>query len=425
MKKLIIILFLILFLFPSVCFSQNKILINEFLVDPQPQQVELINIGSERADISNWFIDDAGGATYFTIPHSSIIYPNACLVFSGDFNLNKSSSDMIRLFDSSAPPTSSSAVLIDSFSYKSSPGSLVSYQRLEDEKIFSTGSASFGFYNFKNQSCIILPTPTNQPSLIVTPSPTPSTFPTITLKPTQETALISYNNIYISEVMANPLPENKEWIEIYNDNDFSVNLDNWFIDDIENLGSTPKIFSLTIPSKDYRVIQLGSSILNNDGDSVRLLDFHKDLKDGFEYDSSTQGLTLGRKDLSNDEFCLQEQSYEKTNNPCVGSSQTPTLTITVQSITNPSPTITVIKNKISKVNNISQNNLREGDVLGESSSTFNRSTHKLENRELIKTFCALSVIYSLLTILSLLIKIKFIYGKVREFCTSFIYSPSK
>src|SRR3989339_855882 len=121
MKKIFFIL--LFFLFAVPCLAENKILINEFLIDPQPQQVEIINTSTEEADISGWIIDDSGGTTYYTVPQSNILHPNSFLVFSGDFNLNKSSVDIVRLINNSQQ-------LIDSFSYKSSSGSGITYQRL-------------------------------------------------------------------------------------------------------------------------------------------------------------------------------------------------------------------------------------------------------------------------------------------------------
>ena len=109
MFKLIIVFFYFYLTFVKLTFAQSKILINEFLVDPQPQSVEIFNSGTESADISDWIIDDSGGTTFYTIPKNNIIFPNQCLVFSADFNLNKTSADMVRLIDSSQ-------LLIDYFS---------------------------------------------------------------------------------------------------------------------------------------------------------------------------------------------------------------------------------------------------------------------------------------------------------------------
>ena len=57
--------------------------------------------------------------------------------------------------------------------------------------------------------------------------------------------------MYLSEVMVQPESGNNEWIEVYNANEFEVALDNWYIDDLENAGTTPKQLPLTIPAKSY------------------------------------------------------------------------------------------------------------------------------------------------------------------------------
>ena len=69
MKRLIFIIVFITFLFiVNFVFADSKILISEFLIDPQPQSVEIFNSGTESADVSDWIIDDSGGTTFYTIP---------------------------------------------------------------------------------------------------------------------------------------------------------------------------------------------------------------------------------------------------------------------------------------------------------------------------------------------------------------------
>ncbi|MCS7093078.1 MAG: hypothetical protein NZL96_01435 [Patescibacteria group bacterium] len=72
-------------------------------------------------------------------------------------------------------------------------------------------------------------------------------------------------------------------MEIFNNNDFQVQLRNWYLDDIENGGSSPKSFSIDIPAKSYRVILLSNSIFNNSSDSIRLLNPRREVEDSFEY----------------------------------------------------------------------------------------------------------------------------------------------
>jgi len=103
--------------------------------------------------------------------------------------------------------------------------------------------------NTSNQTACqsLTPTPTITPTTTITnaPIPTETSTPTpYTLTPTP-----SIDNVYLSEVMVNPSTGEKEWVEIYNNNDFSVNLVNWYLDDLENAGSSPKAFSLTIKER--------------------------------------------------------------------------------------------------------------------------------------------------------------------------------
>lgn len=292
-------------------FVKADVKINEFSPESSPQTVELYNNASESADISGWYIDDDGGSSnYFTIPPKALLYPQSCLVISSNLNLNKSTPDSIRLFDSSFPPASSSAHLIDVYSYKGSPGQDYSYGRNPDgQENWLIISSSFGKYNTNNQNCII--TPTTLPSHIPTNVPTPSPSHTPTSIPE------SYDNILISEVMVYPDSTEQEWIEFYNNNEFEVVLENWFIDDTENSGSALKTINLIIPPYSFAAYDLTSPMFNNDGDSVRLLDYYKLQKDGFEYGASRQNTTYSRVSWTSDSFCETSASKYGENNACL------------------------------------------------------------------------------------------------------------
>src|SRR3990167_2983604 len=92
-------LFIFLLFIQCALSSEKQIVINEFSIEPE-QKIELWNNSSTPIDVSNWYLDDSGGTTYFTIPLSTVLYPNSCVMFSDNFNLNKSSADTVRLFDS-------------------------------------------------------------------------------------------------------------------------------------------------------------------------------------------------------------------------------------------------------------------------------------------------------------------------------------
>ncbi|MDO8610279.1 MAG: lamin tail domain-containing protein, partial [bacterium] len=428
MKTIKIAIFLVcLFLFSFFLhkvLAENNILINELLIDPLPQKVEIINIGSESADISGWYIDDNGGTTFYTIPQSSILYPNSCLIFSSDFNLNKSSADTIKLFDQTAPPTQSNAILMDSFSYKLSSGSGISYYRFPDAtNNWTTGLANLGLFNTNNATCIVeptiaptltpaLPTPTPTPTL-PTPTniivgrdpdlPTPTSVGTYTLNPTP----MPITNIFLSEVMSYPNTNEHEWIEIYNNNNFSVSLKDWYVDDIENGGSSPKQFSLDLQANSYGIYDLSSSMFNNDGDTLRLLNSNKSLIEEFEYTDSVQGKTFGRNSLSSNDFCIQEPSKGNKNNDCIVQSNTPTLTTTTfvtQIINTQTPTkmISNIK-KITTITTIPfqkkpiNNQINQTEVLGVLTALNKPEILNTQNN-IIHFFIFNSITYSLLTI---------------------------
>ena len=75
-------------------------------------------------------------------------------------------------------------------------------------------------------------------------------------------------------------------------------------------GSMPKVISLQISSKEYATVIFSSSLFNNDQDNVRLLDFNKIQKDGFEYQNPRQGKSLGRVFLTVNPFAKKNPVME-------------------------------------------------------------------------------------------------------------------
>lgn len=415
MKKNFLLLTLFFLLNGSVVAATNNIFINEIQIEPD-QSIEIINIGQESADISGWYLDDNGGSTYFTIPQNTTLPASSCLVFSSNFNLNKSSSDTARLFDSTAPPTSDLARLIDSHTYSSSPGPNLTFFLLTDYLSWTSGASTLGKFNTTDTNCIIIPTA--MPSQSPSPMLSPTSIPTLTPSPTPTAT--PYTDIYISEVMTYPLSGDSEWVELYNNNDVPVFLMNWFIDDGENTGSVPKQFSLTIPSKSYAIYEFSSAIFNNNGDMVRLLDSNKNLKDSFEYSTSEQGKTLGRARLDSDTFCLQEASKTIHNKECIVTtiSSSPITKIT-PFLTNPVEVGPAIQLKIPSsqpLNMVTKKKTflqpKRGDmypkapinseVLGRANSI----KYKLVNNVASEALSLLSVCYSLLSAASIILKMK-------------------
>lgn len=274
--------------------------------------------------------------------------------------------------------------------------------------------------NYWSTTTIISKNSSNLPACFVltpTPTATPTSTPTPTIKPTPYPTPTSYDDIFLSEAMVNPASGEQEWVEIYNGNDFTVSLFNWYIDDIEGGGSSPKKFSLDIPSHGYKVFTFASSIFNNDEDSVRLLDFNKNLKDDFEYFMSSTGQTYGRT-VGTEDFCLQSPSYEAVNNSCltplvlVQSQPSPSITKVVKTVKSIAPTVKIAKFKVKN----EAKHINKAEVLGTADK------HTFQNPTLDQ-LSFLSLSYSLLTMLSILFKMKFKYAKLEKILFSLFYSP--
>ncbi|MDA1316805.1 MAG: lamin tail domain-containing protein [bacterium] len=184
------------------------------------------------------------------------------------------------------------------------------------------------------------PTTTKTPTLPPTQVPTvPTTMPTLT--PTMSTMKqkLSYENIFISEVMVAPNSGEYEWVELYNGNEFNVTLTNWYIDDIGDAGSTPRLITTSLPANGYEIVELSSGIFNNSGDTVRLLDNTSTLKHEFVYTTSEKGYTWGAKNAAFNSFCIQSPSKRMSNSECITVSDDSSASVQAAAVTvSPPPT---------------------------------------------------------------------------------------
>lgn len=397
------------YLFISSLLVHASVVLNEVAIQPN-QAVELYNSATTSADISGWYIDDVGGSTYYTIAPQTILAPLSCYVFTADFNFNKASSDVVRLFDNSYPPTTSSAKIIESYSYTKAPDTDYSFVKIIDGGgEWQTSISSLGLFNETLTSCVPTATPTPIPT--DAPTQTPTATPTSTPYPQQPIAPpTDYSNIFISEVFPYPAANEHEWVELYNNNDFQVALDNWYVDDGENTGSAPKLFTLLIEPYSYKAVDFASSLFNNSGDTARLLNADKAEKDSMEYGKVTQEKSIGRTSFENDEYCEQKPSKNAPNVACA-TQTTPITERVISTISKPTPTkkatssikkqvlartqkvpikATSLRPKITHVN---------GDILG-------MQVKKNRNSSPILYSSLVSFSYSLLTIVSIFIKMK-------------------
>jgi hypothetical protein len=193
--------------------------------------------------------------------------------------------------------------------------------------INGTPKETNNFFIFSTPTPILLPTP----SSTISPTPSPFLTPTVSLtpEPTSSPTSVSppqnYDNIFLNEVMANP-GEGPEWVELYNVNNFIVDLENWFLDDLADGGSAPQKLSLTIEPYGYGLVNLGKNIFNNTGDEVYLLNSSGQEKDHFSYSKTVVGQSWGKNE--DRAWCLQEPSPGEVNRGCFIKSPTGTTTPT-------------------------------------------------------------------------------------------------
>jgi len=378
-----VIVLLIIFLISAIPLS-GAVYLNEVLIDPQ-QSIELINTATGEADISKWYLDDSGGATFFSVPEHTSIPSNACIVFTSDFNLNKSSSDTVRLFDSTAAPTENGFTLIDSFSYKAGAGPGLSYARLPDgDGTWSTSSASIGKRNDNNTSC--LAEPTSAPTIILTQTPTQP------------------DNILLSEIMIRPQGDEHEWVELYNNNDHSVTLIDWYIDDVSNSGASPKKFSANLASYQYKIIELSSDIFNNTEDSARLLNGAQNEIDSTEYGDLRAYGSFGRQNIVGS-FCTMNPTKESVNTDClpnVSSALSPPTKVPTPSFI-PSPTARPI---LPTVHTSTVSKTFKGSILGTANSAPSKVFEFNSWPDIVKALTFFGFVASLLSAGSILLKLK-------------------
>ncbi len=106
--------------------------------------------------------------------------------------------------------------------------------------------------------------------------------------------------IFINEILPNPAGKDakNEWIELYNPNNFKVNLFNWQIRDKKGKTSTYTFPENTIiPAEDYLVLKEEKTkiILNNNGDGLELANPQGKIIDYVYFDKTFSGKSYNRK----------------------------------------------------------------------------------------------------------------------------------
>ena len=269
---------------PSATPYPAGVIINEFLAYPKTlysnEWVELYNTAAEPAELSGWKIDDeAGGSAPIALPAQSTIPALGYLVIELPGALLNNDADSVRLLR----PDGSSA---DSTSYAGSQPDL-SHSRAADGSWYISTANSPGAANLPPATPTASPThtptatrtpsPTHTPTTTRTPSPTHT--PTATLTPTCvgeggcAPSASWPEGISINEILAYPKTRySGEWIELFNAAAGAVDLSGWKIDDGAGGGAPIALPQFTaIAAGEYLVVNLPGALLNNGGDSARLL----------------------------------------------------------------------------------------------------------------------------------------------------------
>jgi hypothetical protein len=124
--------------------------------------------------------------------------------------------------------------------------------------------------------------------------------------------------ITVTEVYPSPLPEEEEWVELYNQCDQDIALAGWTIDDEYPKGSKPVTLGIdqTIAARSYRVLTgsvLSKIAYNNTGDSVLLRSPDGRIAAAVTYPSVKKGWSYA---LVGEEYCLTQRPTPGAPNEC-------------------------------------------------------------------------------------------------------------
>lgn len=304
MSKLIVLL--LFFVFPGYVYaSSSPVKISNFNSNTAPEWVEIQNQTDQLIDLSGWTIRDGNADTSDDISLSGCLGPLSYLSFYNQGSWLNNIGDTISVFNASN-------VLID-------------------QLVYTQGKVET---NPKTSSTACPATPTISPTIIPSPTNTPVP-PTATLTPTP----IALGSIQLSEFMAAPA-DSQEWVEIYNNTASTLVLSGWKIDDIPDGGASPKdLGSITLSPYQYYIVDLGSGFLNNDYDSIRILNSQGQEMDRRDYTNPDNTTSWSK---NNGTWCQTTPSKGVANSSCVYPSPTPTNTIAPTLAVQPSPTSTPI-----------------------------------------------------------------------------------
>lgn len=215
-----------------------------------PEWIEIYNDATTSADLTGWVLKDqlTAPSTLYTFSSlekdSFLLEPETYSVITLPTAKLNNSADGVTLIDESGE-------IRDQMSYTSSQTDQTwSWDPINQLWIECAPTPSGELLT----ECITTTEPSPSPSALPTPSPT--TQPTYSLS--------------LSEIYAAPNSGETEWIEIFNDSSGVVAFDSLKIIDQSNNKKT--IDQVILNPHSYTVISWSGSLLNNDGDSISIVD---------------------------------------------------------------------------------------------------------------------------------------------------------
>ncbi len=294
-------------------FPSPFVTLNEFMASPKAidfdgdgeasyldEYIELFNTTDQVVDLSGWWLDDRenGGSKAWQLPAGSVIPPKGFLLFfrkQTGIALNNDK-DSVRLL---APDGRTEVDRMD-------------YAHTKVDKPWArvldgVGDWTDGFPPSPGQPNL---PPANTPTFTPTPThtPTPTATPTITPTPSPTVTPAPGGYVVLNELLPAPFAVDfngdgeanllDEYIELYNPQGTSVNLEGWQLDDRPGGGSRPYIFpsGVTIPAHGFLLLFRSDTgvALNNDADSVWLSDPSGRVIDMFQYETTRRDVPWAR-----------------------------------------------------------------------------------------------------------------------------------
>ncbi|KKS26144.1 MAG: hypothetical protein UV36_C0003G0004 [Parcubacteria group bacterium GW2011_GWC2_42_6] len=315
---------LLAFLFlPKYVFAASLV-INEIMydlagTDDKHEWVEIYNAGATDIDLTDHKFNDGDSATNHGLnapgkngSRGSLVIPaGGFLLLAGD--AQQLTTDLPNytgtIIDTVMSLNNTSATLkildkdnveINSVSYNKNMGANGNSKTLEwDGALLKESYIDGGTPGTINSVLGAIPSPTPIPSTLPTPTPTVmdeiEDVPSTTNNAGTETAYQYSQDIYLNEFLPYPVKDQKEWLEIYNLGQETINLTGWQIDDEANT-TKPQIIpdETKIGPNEFLVIELPRNILNNDGDEVRLLWPDDQVVHSVSYAKSKQNMAVAR-----------------------------------------------------------------------------------------------------------------------------------